>query len=765
LSFTIPVAKVEFIDENSNVYTLSPCYQFKITLRRDTPLSRFSISVARASLWNARTSSYFDLLTADVRKRVKIYIGTRQGDSYSYDLFYTGIPFKVAETYMFGQTEVIRIEGFNLGYLLQRTDGAYSSTTYTGYSKGLIQYWCDEAGITYDLSYSDTIYMDSVTIAYNNALAGILDILKVLGPNVESYFTTSGQLVIADASFWSEESNELELDQDSIISLSRYQELHNVITRAVIVGKDTDSSTSVDADSSLINVYGLNKKTIASGLITSLSQAESLAAAILWHGERFTDMAEVVVELNTSISTYTLMSIADSSLSATVKGQLRPDEVVHSFRYGQKYETKISGFFDEGSSSSSSSSSSSNSSSSSSSSSSSVSSSSSSNSSSSSSLSSSSSNSSSSSSSNSSSSSSSSLSSSSLSSSSNSLSSSSSSLSSVSSSSSSSSFSSSSSSSLSSSSSSSSVSLSSSSSCSSSKSSSSQSSSCSSSSSNSVAECWADDEFTGEDGTSPAGWKWTESDLDNDIMSIQDNEVRIAKTESSGSLAELWSNWEIAADGAFDIQIDFSNLSASGDGGVTFSFSVLDVDESWVLAKIGIEKINASHRYFATDLDSTSENVNTSDTSGKLRIVGDGTNVKVYYWSGSQWEWDGNTSGLQMSQDFSGYDLFVFVEVYSTVYSGSLTYRIDLDNFVVNSGCNNISLISSSSSSRSSSSSSQGSSSSSSRSVSSSSFSSSSSSVSSSSSSSISSSSSSSSLSSSSSSISVSSSSSSEAPM
>jgi len=709
LSYTIPVAKVEFIDESSNVYTLTPCYQFRISLRRDTPLSKFSISIAKASLWNARTASYLNLISPDVRKRIKIYIGTRTGDSYSYTLIYTGIPFKVSETYLFGQTEVIRVEGYNLAYLLQRINGTYSSTTYSGDSQGLIEYWCGQAGLSYSLTYTDSITLSNNTIAYSNALAGVLDILKVLGPNIDAYITAAGVLTIEDTSFWSEGVNDLDLDQDDIGTLSRYQELNKIITRAIVVGATTDYSISVDASAAMISVYGLNKRIISSGLITSLSQATLLANAILWHGERYTNMVDLSIQLNTDININTQMTVEDSAQSGTVRGGVRPEEIVHSFKYGQTYETNISGFFDEGSSSSSSSSSSSLSSSSSSSSSSSISSSSSSssNSSSSSSYSSSSSSlslSSSSSSSLSNSSSSSSCISSSSSSSISSSSSSSSSIFSISSSSSSSS--SQSSSSLSSSSSSSSLSFS-----SSSSSSISVSSSSSSSSYSSGAACEANDQFTEGDGA-PLSWRWY---LDDpvEMFSIYNNKLRAYYVDSTNEESFVYSDYVFLAGAGFDIQIDFSDVQSAGNGGLQFYLGVTNFGA--LEAYVGMEYVPyvSSHIYYC-GLEG-GDSVNTTHTSGKLRLVrsSNGASITVYYWNptSEQWEWDGNTAGLTVTGDFSLENLTVEIRVAGVVYSGSVTYSVNFDNFTVNDGCENISSLSSSS--RSSSSSSRSSSSSS----------------------------------------------------
>ncbi len=189
----MPVAKVEIVDIDETVYELTSCSGFSISLKRDTPLSEFTVSLDQANLWNIRTTDYTDLLKPDVRKRIKIYFGQTIDGEIEYVQMFTGIPIAMPESYKHGNTIMISIAGKNLAHLLHREVGTYSSTVYSGTSKELIEYWCDQAGVTYSLGYTDTVTFNGIAIGYNSALIGILDILEVLGPDVESYFSPTGQ--------------------------------------------------------------------------------------------------------------------------------------------------------------------------------------------------------------------------------------------------------------------------------------------------------------------------------------------------------------------------------------------------------------------------------------------------------------------------------------------------------------------------------------------------------------------------------------------
>lgn len=355
-SLHMPIAKVIFKDTDSTEYTLTSCSDFEVRTDRDNSLTEFSLTVCQAELWNIRTTSYADLLKPDIRKRVELYFGEWVSGAWSYVLMFTGIPTLTPESYSRGGISSIKIKGKNLAYLLQRLAGTYSSTSYTGYSQDLIEYWCGQAGISYNLSYNDTVYFDAVAVAYTNALMGLLDILEVLGPDVQCYFSAAGQLVIRDVPWWTEEVNEYDFDEDVILEFSRYAEPGKIHTVAEVLGNTSSAASTVEASSSIQDVYGENKKTLSSGLVTSESQAEDLAYSILRHGERHMDMAKVKIALNPYINIGSLLTVKDGSLSGTERSNFRVDTIRHSYHAGQRQETAMTGFLNESSSSSSSSS-------------------------------------------------------------------------------------------------------------------------------------------------------------------------------------------------------------------------------------------------------------------------------------------------------------------------------------------------------------------------------------------------------------------------
>lgn len=352
----MPVAKVEIIDVDSTTYELSSCTSFNISLRRETPLAEFNIEIEQAIKWNPRTTDYVDLLFPDLRKRIKIYFGQVISGEVQYVLMMTGVMIKAPETYSHGSSDIIKIKGNNLGYLLLREVGTYSTSQFTGSSKTLVQYWCDQVGITYNLTYTDTIQVVDATIAYDNSLRGILDILEVLGPDVEAYFTPEGQFTMRDAPWWSLGLNEYNYDEDTIINLSKIHDPTKIVTKAEATGITANVSHTREPSEAVKNIYGVNKISVSSGLIRNLSQAQALTYDLLKHGVHFMDMASVMVQLNPYINIGSYLTIADSVVSNIPVSPLRVTKVEHKYRVNRVHETTMEGYLNESSSSSSSSS-------------------------------------------------------------------------------------------------------------------------------------------------------------------------------------------------------------------------------------------------------------------------------------------------------------------------------------------------------------------------------------------------------------------------
>ena len=349
----MPVAKVEIVDTDSTVYELTSCREFSISLKRETPMAEFNMVLEKASVWNIRTVAYLDLLKPDIRKRINIYFGQVISGSITYVQMFTGIPMSIPETYKYGDTDMLSISGRNLAQLLLRTAGTYSSTQYTGTSKDLIEYWCDQAGVTYNLIYTESINMTNQAIAYENALAGLLDMIEVLGPDIEAYFTAQGQLIMRDSPWWTDGANEYDYDEDSILEFQRFENTGKVHTQAIVTGATSGASHTRNASSSIIDIYGTNKITISSGLINTLAQAENLSYDLLKHGGRHMDMGEVKIQLNPYLNIGTLLTVKDASVSTTPIGPFKAASITHTFRANSIHESTMKGFLNESSSSSS----------------------------------------------------------------------------------------------------------------------------------------------------------------------------------------------------------------------------------------------------------------------------------------------------------------------------------------------------------------------------------------------------------------------------
>ena len=130
-------------------------------------------------------------------------------------------------------------------------------------------------------------------------------------------------------------------------------------------------------------------------------------------------------------------------------------------------------------------------------------------------------------------------------------------------------------------------------------------------------------------------------------MSIQNNKLNYSGTEVSTQVTHVTTKTEILV-GDFDTQVDFdySVLDQPGSGNQELMFELMTTGEVIYIA-IAIYKNNGGViQYNAVDSDGSNDLVTTTDTSGKFRITRTGSVIKGYVWSGSQWEWDGNTSGF-----------------------------------------------------------------------------------------------------------------------
>jgi len=137
----------------------------------------------------------------------------------------------------------------------------------------------------------------------------------------------------------------------------------------------------------------------------------------------------------------------------------------------------------------------------------------------------------------------------------------------------------------------------------------------------------------------------------------------------------------------FDVSIEFDLNIYLGiqDGFVYFGLvdataTIPDNGSHWTDTAITFNWMPARKYYESSD------DIDTSDTTGKLRIRRDSSNnIYVYYWNNSlsQWEWDGDTNGVLM--ETNGDPVSPQISVY--IGDGSTVF---IDCFITASGCDSI---------------------------------------------------------------------------
>jgi hypothetical protein len=339
-----PKAYVEIIDTDSSVTTLATCSNFNISLNKDNITDRFSCTVQRAIIWNPRTDAYVGLLTPDKRKRINIYFGQDFTSGIKYGQIFTGIISENPENYAFGQDDNIRLKGFGLGHLLEKYEGTYEQTEFTGTGKELIEYYLDQLGVNYVLAYEDPILFTEEEIIYDTMLSGFNTLVAALGPKIETFFTPTGTLVMRDKPDGIQSDVEFTYSGSNIHKLKRFTESVKVKTVANVVGIDDDSSTSEEASASMINTYGRNVQTVSSGLIATSDQAEKIVKDILEEGGKYQNEYEIEVALNPYIWSNSLININESSVSRITDTLVKAHTVTHSYRAGQQQLTRIKGY-------------------------------------------------------------------------------------------------------------------------------------------------------------------------------------------------------------------------------------------------------------------------------------------------------------------------------------------------------------------------------------------------------------------------------------
>lgn len=340
-SYQKPRAYVEIVDTDSSITTLATCMKFNIVQSRDDISGHFSCTIAKARDWNPRSSDYENLFNIDKRKRIRIYYGQNISGTNTYVKIFTGIITEKPETYSFGGSDYITLRGWSLGYLLHRLAGTYINPIFTGTSKTLLEYWFDQAGIDYSLSYTDSIFMTQRNISYVSALTGFYAFKLVLGPDKEAFFDSEGTFTYRDTPAFSTDEVEFAYTQSNVINLSRRADTPKITTVAEITG-DTDShSITKEASAAMIEKYGRNSLSRSNGLIDTYVKAENLADAILNMGTSYENVFDITTILNPYLTVGSFITAEDSSLSGTPSTQIRAFRIEHSYTSGMVHQTKM----------------------------------------------------------------------------------------------------------------------------------------------------------------------------------------------------------------------------------------------------------------------------------------------------------------------------------------------------------------------------------------------------------------------------------------
>lgn len=335
-----PAAYVEIVNADETTVTLATCTRFSVTHSRDEILEGFSCTIAKAREWNPRSDDYANLFAIDKRKRIRIFYGQNIGGTVYYVKIFTGIITKKPETYSFGGADRITLSGKSLGYLLQREQGTYVNESFCGTSKELLEYWLGQAGLDYDLSYTDTISLNQI-VDYSTALTGFQAFKNILGPDKESFFDIDGKFIYRQIQAFDLLDTEFAYNESNIVNLNRSTNSEKVTTIAEITGSTAGNSITKSASDAMIEKYGRNSLSKNNNWITSYAQAENLADAILDFGKSYENIFDITTLLNPYLTIGSLITIEDS-LSNTSLTQVRAFSINHSYAAGQTHKTNLS---------------------------------------------------------------------------------------------------------------------------------------------------------------------------------------------------------------------------------------------------------------------------------------------------------------------------------------------------------------------------------------------------------------------------------------
>jgi hypothetical protein len=194
-----------------------------------------------------------------------------------------------------------------------------------------------------------------------------------------------------------------------------------------------------------------------------------------------------------------------------------------------------------------------------------------------------------------------------------------------------------------------------------------------------------DDDFTGTNGDPPDPDKWTETDSTNS-MDIQSNKLHFDGEGAGNYTSYVASRFKFDGNSAFDLQIDFDLLTwtspSSNDNYVRFDVRN-GSQYTWMARQQGTG--GATNRMRLYGSGGTNDSAwNWTGTTGKFRFTWDGSTLKAFVWTGSQWEWNGNPAGYSCSETYNGDEVYVFLLFEQEATGGDV--EATFDNFQINSG-------------------------------------------------------------------------------
>ena len=182
------------------------------------------------------------------------------------------------------------------------------------------------------------------------------------------------------------------------------------------------------------------------------------------------------------------------------------------------------------------------------------------------------------------------------------------------------------------------------------------------------------DDFTGNDGDPPNIALWNQN---NTSRAIVNNTLRFA-----GSNVNSVTNSNFYLSGDFDIQIDYNlvqwNVPSAEWNVLRFLIRDPVTAQYWGLYRTIYPSANERHEYYVPEGNGSAI---TAQTSGKFRFTRASGVITLYYWSGTQWEWNGNTAGYVSSTNSTN-NLYVSL---NDTGEASTTNEWYYDNFKINS--------------------------------------------------------------------------------